>query len=210
METKYLKRVCRSVLGVGAIALITAGSTAYAADPGKWNFQVYGGWYFAGDLQALNDVEGGLDNTLDALGIEPGDDVTFGARLGKRVSDSWGWEFSAGFFDVDEAAERLENQAALDLGLGLYDLSLMFYPGGGNFYLYGGVGAATVAVKVEKNGVVLLDEDQTEASMNAGLGYVFDVGETAFIRLDGKFRYYNSDYYEGPDSEITAALGWNF
>ena len=31
-----------------------------------------------------------------------------------------------------------------------------------------------------------------------------------FLRLDGKVRLYESDQYEGPDSEVTLALGWDF
>lgn len=40
--------------------------------------------------------------------------------------------------------------------------------------------------------------------------YIFHIGEAAFIRLDGKFRYYDPDFYKGPDGELTAAVGWNF
>lgn len=192
------------------IALMTIGSPAHATEPGKWNFQVYGGWYAAGDLQKLNDVDGSLGDTLEALGLEPGDDLTFGARIGKRFSDIWGFEFSAGYFDVDEAAERLENQSSLDMSLGLFDLSLMLYPAGGGFYLYGGGGAVTSKIKLNLNDANVFDESETAFSLNAGLGYVFNIGQSSFIRLDGKARWYDLEYYEGPDAELTAAWGWNF
>ena len=204
------KHKISSLLGMAAIVFMITGPTAHAADPGQWNFQVYGGWYAAGDLQKLNDIEGGLDDTLEALGIEPGDDLTFGVRAGRRQTANWGWELSLGFFDVDEAAERLENKAGVDISLWLLDLSLMYYPGAGNFFLYGGPGVAGVDLKIDSNGTQVLDESNTEVSGNLGLGYLFNVGESAFIRLDGKVRFFKSDFYEAnPDTEVTAAIGWN-
>mgnify|MGYP001814942897 CR=1 FL=1 len=197
-------------VGGSAAVLLLMGSPAGAAQPGKWNFQVYGGWYAAGDLQALNDVDGSLGDTLEALGLEPGDDITWGARVGKRHSDNWGWEISLGFFDIDEAAERLENRSGINFGLGLVDLSAMYYPGGGDFFLYGGIGSAQVDLEIASNGKTVLDNSSSEISGNLGLGYVWNVGETTFIRLDGKFRFYDSDYYSGPDGEATVGLGWNF
>lgn len=206
------KREYRStLLGIVAAVFMLAGTAAYAAEPGQWNFQVYGGWYAAGDLQALNDIEGGLDDTLEALGIEPGDDLTFGVRAGRRQTANWGWEASLGFFDVDDASEQLENTAGVDISLWLLDLSLMYYPGGGNFSIYGGLGAAGTDLKIDRNGTRVFDESNTELSGNLGLGYAFNVGQSAFIRLDGKLRFFETDYYEAkPDSEFTAALGWNF
>jgi hypothetical protein len=101
--------------------------------------------------------------------------------------------------------------AGVDITLWLLDLSLMYYPGGGNFYFYGGPGAAAVDFTVDRNGVRVVDDSTTDFSLNAGLGYLFNVGESTFIRVDGKIRYFDSDFYKGnPDSEVTAALGWNF
>ena len=145
------KREYRStLLGMVAAVFMLAGTAAYAAEPGQWNFQLYGGWYASGDLQALNDIEGGLDDTLEALGIEPGDDLTFGVRTGKRQTANWGWEVSLGFFDADDASEQLENTAGVDISLLLLDLSLMYYPGGGNFAIYGGIGGAGTDVKIDR------------------------------------------------------------
>ncbi|MEA3292339.1 MAG: outer membrane beta-barrel protein [Pseudomonadota bacterium] len=208
----YLKQQTRkSVFALGAIAFVAVGSPTHAMEPGYWNFQLYGGWYAAGDLQKLNDIDGSLGDTMEALGLEPGDDLTFGVRLGQRVADTWGWETSLGYFDVDEAAERLEDRSGIDISLLLFDLSFMYYPGGGNFFLYGGPGIAGTNLDIDHNGVQVADESSTELSGNVGLGYFFDVGESAFIRLDAKIRYFEGDYYEAaPDSEFTAALGWDF
>lgn len=43
-------RGCR--LALGAIALMMTGFAAHAAEPGQWSFELYGGWFFAGDLQS--------------------------------------------------------------------------------------------------------------------------------------------------------------
>ena len=204
------KAIHGSLLGIIAVLLTVAGPVAQAAEPGQWNVQLYGGWYFAGDLQKLNDVQGGLDDTLEALGIEPGDDLTLGGRVGRRQAPNWGWEVSLGFFDADDASETLENAAGIDLSLWLLDFSLLYYPGGGNFFISGGAGAATVDLKVDSNGARVVDESETALSGNLGLGYIFNVGTSTFIRLDGKLRFYDTDFYKGnPDSEITAAIGWN-
>lgn len=165
---------------------------------------------FCGRPSKLNDIEGGLDDTLEALGIEPGDDLTFGVRAGRRQTDNWGWELSLGKFDVDDAAERLERRAGIDISLWLLDLSLKYYPGGGAFFFYGGPGAAIVDLKIDSNGVRVVDDSKTEVSGNLGLGYLFNVGESAFFRLDGKIRFFEADFYKGdPDAEMTAAIGWN-
>lgn len=200
----------KSVFGIGLITLVMAGTPAIANQPGMGNFQIYGGWFFAGDLQKLNDIEGGLDDTLENLGIEPGDDLTFGARGGRRVDRNWGWEVSLGFFDVDDAAERLEDRSGIDMSMWFLDLSLMWYPGGGNFFIYGGPGGAGVDLEIERDGRQVFEDSSNEWSGNLGLGYVFEIGRTSFLRLDGKFRFYEFDQYEGPDSEVTVAIGWDF
>ncbi len=208
---RFLRRkIHGSRLALGAIALILAGPTVNAAEPGQWSVELYGGWYFAGDLQKLNDIEGGLDDTIEALGIEPGDDLTFGVRAGRRQADNWGWELSLGKFDVDDAAERLERRAGIDISLWLLDLSLKYYPGGGAFFFYGGPGAAIVDLTIDSNDARVVDDSKTEVSGNLGLGYLFNVGESAFVRIDGKVRFYDADFYKGdPDAEMTAAIGWN-
>lgn len=86
----------------------------------------------------------------------------------------------------------------------------MYYPGAGNFAIYGGPGVAGANLKIESNGTQILDESNTELSGHLGLGYAFNVGSSAFIRLDGKFRFFESDFYEAsPDSEASIAIGWN-
>ncbi len=206
----FQTEIRRTLLCTGAIALMMTGFAAHAAQPGQWNVELYGGWYFAGDLQKLNDIEGGLDDTIEALGIEPGDDLTFGGRVGRRQAENWGWEFSVGKFDVDDAAERLERKAGVDISLWLLDLSLKYYPGGGAFFFYGGPGAAIVDLKIDSNSVRVIDDSKTELSGNLGLGYLFNVGESAFVRLDGKLRFFEADFYKAePDSEVTVAIGWN-
>lgn len=58
----FVKHTIRALLpGVAAATLLLTGTPAHATEPGQWNRQV----------QKLNDVEGGLDDTLEALGIEP-------------------------------------------------------------------------------------------------------------------------------------------
>jgi len=193
-----------------AVLLVTPGSVL-ASQPGEFNLEVYGGWYLAGDLQALNELPGDISESLEALGLEPSDDVTWGVRGGRRHSDRWGWQVTLGRFDVDEALERLEDRESLSLNLVVVDASLVYYPGGGNLLLYGGPGM-TVA-ELELSGPLLgnVDESNTSLSLHAGVGYNIGLGDSAYLRLDGRLRYIDTDYYGGGvDGELTAALGWSF
>ena len=209
--TRSRSRKLASGVILAALMSLAAALPAGAAEPGDWNVQIYGGWYFAGDLQALEELPGNIGETIEALGLEPGDDLTFGLRGGRRASETWGWEVNLGFFDVDDAAERLETRAGLDVELLLFDVSVIYYPGGGNFFLYGGPGFADSLVRITHEDNEILDESEVNFSANLGLGYIFDLGETTFIRIDGKLRWIDADYYDGnTDGELTLAIGWNF
>lgn len=124
-----------------------AASTSYAAGPGRWNVQISGGWYIAGDLHTLNDVDESLGDTLEALGIEPGEDLTFGARLGKRQPPTFGWEGQLGSFDTDKASEQLEQSAGVDLALWLFDLSLIHSLAGATFLFTAVLGSPVLILK---------------------------------------------------------------
>lgn len=201
-----------------AVALFVGSpAPAEAAQPGQWNFELYGGWYLVGDLGTLSDLPGSIPESLEALGLEPGDDFTFGLRFGKRQAEKWGWQVSAGNFDADDALERLENQTDLSINLVLVDLSFLYHVGGGNFFVYGGPGFASLDLDVNGVGpggpleIVNIDETETNFSIHAGLGYSADIGSSAFLRFDSRFRYIDADVYEGDtDVELTLAIGWNF
>lgn len=54
-------------------------------------------------------------------------------------------------------------------------------------------------------------ETESSISVHAGLGYNFEIGRSAFIRLDGKLRYIDADGDSGETgADLTAAIGWNF
>ena len=212
-------RIRNTVAFTAAMVLLAIflGAPANAGEPGEWNFEIYGGWYFAGDYEDIAELGGGLPEDVEDLGIEPGDDLTWGLRAGRRQSETWGWQATLGLFDVDEAAETIEQSpVAHQLSLELYNLEFSFirYVGDGDFYFYGGPGVGLVTVDLHhQDGLVDVKvNEQNEAfSLHAGLGYNFDIGERAYIRLDSRLRYIDADYYSGEtDFEATIAIGWDF
>jgi hypothetical protein len=208
----------RSVISIIAVAAFLGGlSPAAAAEPGQWNFELYAGWYLAGDLEDISEVCRDED-CLDAIGIEPADDLTWGIRGGKRQAEKWGWQLGLGVFDTDDSFEGLEGRNDLSLEAFFFDVSFLYYVGqSGNFFFYGGPGLAILDLDIRANSVpppltnLEVDESEESISIHGGLGYNFDVGERMFIRLDGRLRYVDADFYSGEtDGELTVAIGWNF
>ena len=179
--------VLASVLALGAPA-------AFAAEPGH-DFEIYGGWFFP---------EG---SALD-------EDFTYGARYAYNPSEIWGFGVSAGFFDVDAAGSNavpLDSPVSLDLFL--IDFSFIWYPGGGNFALFGGPGWATVDARLDIPG----DDNDLDASddvfdMHVGAGWIWNATDTFYIKPEGRVRWIDATdaRYDETQWETTVAFGWHF
>jgi len=171
---------------------------AQAAEPGH-NFSLYAGWFYP---------EG------DALD----EDLTFGGAYGYNFSENFGINIQTGFFDVDDSAnnENVEDfleGAPLSLDLWLVDFSGVWYPGGGNFGVFGGLGWATIDATLHVPG----DDNDLDASddtftFHAGANYQWNITETFFIRPEARVRWFDATDagYDETQWETIAHFGWKF
>ena len=185
-------------LFVLALALFLFAPAANAAEPGN-NFSLYAGWFYP---------EG------DALD----EDLTVGLSWGHNFSEAWGIAVSTGIFDVDnsfnnEDLDDLSDGAPLSIDLWLVDFSGVWYPGAGNFGLFGGLGWATIDAEVflpgTNNNVDVSDDTFT---FHVGANYQWNIGESFFIRPEARVRWFDATDagYDETQWETVAHLGWRF
>lgn len=142
----------------------------------------------------------------------------FGARIGYQGSEGFGLLLSVGAIDLEDEILGVDDED-IQFGLLLADLSFQWYPGGKGFYLFAGPGYADVEYELDLPGD---NNDYTDSvnsfTVNAGLGYRWDVADAFFLRFEGKARWFegddfdaeDTDSYDGLDSEYTVAAGWRF
>lgn len=106
------------------------------------------------------------------------------------------------------------------------DLSLQWFPGGGNFVVFGGPGISRIDAEVR---VIFLGERFSDSdtedvlTAHAGLGYEWQVTDRFFIRPEARVRRYFDDEeenlddeeilavdYEATDYEASVVFGWRF
>lgn len=142
----------------------------------------------------------------------------YGLAVGYDVSPRFGMLLSGGVIDLEDDYLGV-NDADLQLGLGLLDLSFVWYPTGGSFYIFGGPGYATVKLEIDIPGSNNdIDESETSFTVNGGLGYRWIVNDHFFVRPELKARWFDGqDFkatqaksYEGLDVQYTLGLGWRF
>lgn len=142
----------------------------------------------------------------------------YGARFGYKPSDHFGILLSGGVIDLEDDFLDIED-ANLRFNLGLADLSFQWYPGGSNFYVFAGPGWARIDLEVDVPGSNNdIEESEDVWTANAGLGYQWKIGDSFFIRPEGKVRYFDDtdfeaddiDSYKGLDREYSVAIGWRF
>lgn len=142
----------------------------------------------------------------------------FGGRLGYQTSDNFGMLLSLGVIDLEDEIFG-EDDEDIQFGLLLADLSFQWYPGGKGFYVFAGPGYADVEYELDLPGDNNDYKDSVSSlTVNAGLGYRWDVADAFFLRFEGKARWFegddfdadDADSYDGLDSEYTVAAGWRF
>jgi hypothetical protein len=174
------------LLGV-AVMMLAIGTSAPAA-AGQPNFELFGGYYYSN--------QDGIDN-----------DYTYGLRFGGRVTEMWGWQVSGSVFDLNNDGNRAFDGFAGSAKAYLVDSSLQWFPGGGNFAVFGGIGFASVDIDLEGTTDDLTDDALT---FNFGVSYLFQVTEAFYIRPDLRMRDYSGDNYDSLDTEASVGFGWNF
>ena len=174
------------LLGIALMMMVVAGSAPAVA--GTPNFELFGGYYYSN--------QDGIDN-----------DYTYGLRFGGRVTEMWGWQVSGSVFDLNNDGNRTFDGFAGDAKAYLIDTSIQWFPGGGNFAVFGGIGFGSVDIDLVGTTQDLSDDALT---FNAGVSYLFQVTEKFYIRPDVRLRDFNGDVYDSLDTEASVGFGWNF
>ena len=172
------------------IALAASSAVPSWAAAGNFNFELFGGYLIPGE------------DRLD-------DDMTYGVRFGGKPTDMFGWQVQAGYFDLQapQNQEVLPPGAISDARAYPVDFSGQWYPGGRNFVLYAGLGWSSAKISIKGQGN---DKTDDAFTWNYGLGYLFNVSDTFYVKPDIKWRNYEGDLYKKVDTEYTVGLGWKF
>lgn len=152
----------------------------------------------------------------------------FGIRGGYRLHPNFGFEGSLSRVDLAEISDDVpipDFDIDLDVDLYALDLSLQWFPGGGQLVIFGGPGVARLDAELRASlfGGLFTDSDTTEVlTAHAGLGYEWRVGDRFFIRPEARVRRYFDDEpslsddeavdleiaYEATDYEAAVTFGW--
>jgi hypothetical protein len=181
----------RKKLIIALLAGLALAGISTPASAEGWNFQLFAGYF--------------LPEELD-------EDLTYGLRFGHRGAGNWGWAAAGSWFDV--ADSQGFSGFKVDADIVHVDFSLNYYPGGGDFYFFGGPGWASGNVDVPGSTEDLSDD---VFSLHVGLGYEANVNDSFFIPIDARARWYELEGF-GPDGgkdnqityEATVGLGFRF
>ncbi len=164
---------------------------------------------------------------------EDGQDRTefFGIRGGYRFQSNFGLEGSLTLVDLADTIPSEDDEffSDIDLQFDLYnlDLSLQWFPRGGNLVIFGGPGVARIdsEVTVDFFGERFSASDTTDIfTAHAGLAYEWDINDRFFIRPEARVRRYFDDEidesdleedeigvtYDTTDYEAGVTFGWRF
>lgn len=202
--------IARSIAAALAAALLlgTAGIVrAQDADlepprdtrTGSTELTVYGGGYFGGTVYA------GTSGTI-VRDVQVGDDWAYGARLAYVFNRSVGVELGYGRSTSGLSVESgggFQSESIGDLTEDRYELNLNFYlsPREMRFFFTAGGGATHFRADLGNAvGSVSGSASDTRFTSNLGLGFQYDASEKVGLRIDGRWRY--TDTNTG-GSEIT-------
>jgi len=193
MRTKML-----NTLLLLAISMVLFAPAADAAEPGS-NLAGYAGWLFPD-------------------GDRVDQDLVYGVSYGYNVNEYWGNYAKTGFFNVNSAVSNEDIQDAIDdlplsLDLWMTDLNAIWYPRGGNFGLFAGLGyqsaRADLYVPGEDNNRSVSDGYIT---YNLGANWQWNVGEAFFIRPETTIRWVDQAdvVLDASVWEAVMHFGWKF
>lgn len=153
----------------------------------------------------------------------------YGIRGGYRFNPRFGFEGSLTRMDLADAFDVEDDlffaDFDLDIDLTNLDLSLQWFPGGGNFVIFGGPGVSRLDadVRVTFFGETFSESESSNIlTAHAGLGYAWQIGDRFFIRPEARVRHYFDDEidedefddfaisYEATDYEAGVTFGWRF
>lgn len=193
----------RKTWGVFVLALLAMAPAAQAAH----ELELFLGMYFPSTLE-LEPFNAEIDYQ---------DTVDYGLRYGYRGDGSpWGFSVSYARVDLDSANPEVIGCSTCDFNVDFIDFSFDWYPGGGNWDLFAGLGWATGEFNVDVPG----DSNDRELSDDAftwhvGTAYTWQLGESFYLRPDGRIRFLELDdsgqgRYDSEDMELRLGFGWRF
>jgi opacity protein-like surface antigen len=185
---------------------------AAAAVDRPHEFEFTGGYYYPSDFE----VELPVGPTVLHGEIGYHETWSYGLRYGYRLSEPFG--IAASWSHVDLDAGRSDSSglgcSSCDLNLDFADFSAEWYPGGGKWALYGGLGWASGEFEVNITG----DSNDFKVSDDAftyhvGTAWRWDFGESFYIRPDARIRFLQLDKdsrgsYDSEDPEFRLGFGW--
>lgn len=176
--------------------------------------------FFAGGLAAPLQAQGYVGLTAGLYQSEEDDaDRTelFGVRAGYRFQSNLGIEGSLTRVDLLDTVPPDDDpgipELDLDLTVDLYnlDLSLLWYPGGGNLSIFAGPGVAQIDAELQASffGQTIRESETSEIlTAHAGVAYEWSVGDRFFLRPEARVRRYFDDEIEEVDEEDSFAIAY--
>lgn len=143
--------------------------------------------------------------------------ISWGARYGHRFNEMWGGDVSWSHFDA--SANRSDKDAlqckTCDFTFEMFDFDLDWYPGGGNWALYGGVGWLTARFQTNAAPPLNFSDNNQNFTWNLGTAYTWMLGSNFYIRPDFRVRFISlhqqaSGKYSSENEEFRVGLGWRF
>lgn len=192
----------RKTWGVFVLALLAMAPAAQATH----ELEGFLGWYFPSTLE-LEPFNAELDYQ-DTLG--------FGVRYGYRTDGPWGFSASWTRVDLDAANPEDIGCSTCDFNVDFADFSLDWYPGNGNWSLFGGLGWATGEFNVDVPGTSNDRELSDDAfTWHVGTAWAWRIGESFYLRPDARIRFLELDEdgqgrYDSEDMELRLGFGWRF
>ncbi len=204
----------RSAWILGAL-LIAGPFLGSATAEAQGSFGISGGIY-----QPEEEDDADLDTT-EVIGIHGG----------YRFRPTLGFEASLSQLDLADTLSLEDDpipsfDVDFEIDVTNLDLSLQWFPGGGNFVVFGGPGFSRIDAEVR---VIFLGERFTDSdtedvlTAHLGLGYEWPVTERFFIRPEARVRRYFDDEeenlddeeildvtYEATDYQASLVFGWRF
>ena len=176
-----------------ALCILAALAILGAAGPQPaqaWDFELVAGYF--------------LPEELD-------EDLTYGLGFGGRVNENFGWNVRAMWFDVADS----QGFGGRDVDADLFnvDLSFVWYPTGGGFSTFAGLGWTTADIRDLGPANAKFSDDVF--TFNAGVAYEAMLTERMYLKPDFRLRWYEleggrTDKKSQLNYEATVALGWRF
>ena len=181
-----------------ATALLGTAAAARAQDPdleppadtrsGAIELTLYGGGYFGGTVYA------GTSGAV-VRDVEVGDDWTYGGRLGYVFHRTIGVELGYGRSTSDlrvDSGGGFQSSSIGDLTEDRYELNLNFFlsPQAMRFFFTVGGGATHFRADFSDEAAATeRSASDTRFTSNLGLGFQYDASEKVGLRIDGRWRY---------------------